>query len=173
LSRLKQEFGRLPIIAEDLGVISPEVIALRDAFELPGMKILQFAFGSGPQNPFLPINHINNCVVYTGTHDNNTCIGWFHEDVSKEEKAFAFQYLGKDSSEDIGWYFIRLAMSSVADRAIFPLQDILGLGSDSRMNIPGVADGNWAWRFSGEILTNNLADRLRDMTTTYGRYCRY
>lgn len=172
LNRLKQEFGQLSLIAEDLGVISPEVIALRETFELPGMKILQFAFGSGPENPFLPIYHTSNCVVYTGTHDNNSCIGWFDEDASKEEKDYALKYLGKNTSQGIGWDLIRLAMSSVADRAVFPLQDVLELGSDSRMNIPSVANGNWTWRFSSEGLTQNITERLKQLTITYGRYCR-
>ena len=171
LSRLKQEFGQLPIIAEDLGVISAEVIALRETFDLPGMKILQFAFGSGPENVFLPIYHTSNCVVYTGTHDNNSTIGWFDEDASKEEKDYLLKYLGKEKTQTIGWDLIRLAMSSVADHAVFPMQDILELGSDSRMNIPSIANGNWTWRFNSEALTQNISKRLGELTITYGRYC--
>ena len=171
LNKLKLEFGELRLIAEDLGVITQEVIALRDTFNLPGMKILQFAFRDGPENRFLPIYHTSNCVVYTGTHDNNSCIGWYEEDASDEEKDYALSYLGKETSQSIGWDFIRLAMSSVADRAVFPMQDILELGSDSRMNIPSVANGNWTWRYSSGALTRNISERLRDMTVTYGRYC--
>jgi 4-alpha-glucanotransferase len=138
---LKKELGDLPIVAEDLGVITPEVEALRDNFGLPGMKILHFAFDSDRANPFLPFNYVNrNCLVYTGTHDNDTTVGWFDKR-TEEEKARVVDYLGAIAPDGIHWSLIRLAMGSVANIAIFPLQDILGLGSEGKMNTPGVATG--------------------------------
>ncbi len=165
---VKQELGSLPILAEDLGVITPEVEALRDQFGFPGMKILQFAFGSGPDNPYLPFCYPRNCIVYTGTHDNDTTVGWF-EQLQPHEKDSVLRYLGCTSSDGIHWDLIRLALASVADQAIFPLQDILGLGSASRMNSPGKAEGNWSWRYHPDALTPELGDRLRSLTETYGR----
>ncbi|MEM7769389.1 MAG: 4-alpha-glucanotransferase [Cyanobacteria bacterium P01_A01_bin.37] len=165
---VKQELGSLPIIAEDLGVITPEVEALRDKFGFPGMKILQFAFGSGPGNPYLPFNFSRNCLVYTGTHDNNTTLGWLNNSQEWERAGLA-SYLGHYSPENIHWDLIRLALSSVANAAIFPLQDVLGLGEEARMNTPGLASGNWGWRYREDVLTNDLSDRLRHLTTTFGR----
>lgn len=159
--------GNLPIVAEDLGVITPEVEALRDRFSFPGMKILHFAFSSGPLNPYLPHNHIRRSVVYTGTHDNDTTAGWYAS-LAEHEKNDVRRYLST-SGNDIVWDMIRAAMVSVADTAIFPLQDILSLGSDARMNTPGTASGNWTWRFSRDVLTGELAERLRDLTAIYGR----
>ncbi|MEM8779048.1 MAG: 4-alpha-glucanotransferase [Cyanobacteria bacterium P01_G01_bin.49] len=167
--RLKEELGELPIVAEDLGVITPEVEELRDKFEFPGMKILHFAFDSDRANPFLPYNYANrNCVVYTGSHDNNTTVGWFAQR-SFAEKARVTDYLGGLCSEGIHWSLIRLAMGSVANQAIFPLQDILGLEGSSRMNTPGLADGNWTWRYRPEMLTPELIDYLHSVTELYGR----
>lgn len=167
--RLKEELGELPIIAEDLGVITPEVEELRDKFEFPGMKVLHFAFDSDRANPFLPYNYANhNCVVYTGTHDNNTTVGWFAHR-SFEEKARVTDYLGSICPEGIHWSLIRLAMGSVANQAVFPLQDVLGLGENSRMNTPGLADGNWTWRYRPEMLTPDLTEYLRFITELYGR----
>ena len=171
--------GNVPIIAEDLGVITPEVDALRERFEFPGMRVLQFAFGNDPKaDDYRPHNYPRNCVVYTGTHDNNTTIGWFREEVlgdttqSREireaERRLALKYLGSDGKE-FNWDFIRLALMSVADTAIIPLQDILGLGAEARMNRPATANGNWAWRFTRDMLTAELKTRLRDLTTIYGR----
>jgi 4-alpha-glucanotransferase len=170
---LKKKLGKLPIVAEDLGVITPEVEALRDQFEFPGMKILQFAFGNpwyyDPGHPFLPFNFAtHNCVVYTGTHDNNTTVGWFQE-LSPQEQARVTTYLGCLCPDGIHWSLIRLAMSSIANLAIFPLQDILGLGSEARMNVPSQADGNWSWRYQADALTDELKERLKTLTTLYGR----
>jgi len=166
---LKKELGDLPIVAEDLGVITPEVEALRDNFGLPGMKILHFAFDSDRANPFLPFNYVNrNCLVYTGTHDNDTTVGWFDKR-TEEEKARVVDYLGAIASDGIHWSLIRLAMGSVANIAIFPLQDILGLGSEGKMNTPGVATGNWAWRYHPDELTDDLKNNLGYLTYLYGR----
>jgi 4-alpha-glucanotransferase len=167
---LNEKLGHLPIIAEDLGTITPEVEALRDRFELPGMKILQFAFGDDTQieKRFLPFSYSHNCVVYTGTHDNDTTVGWFNQ-LSEQARAAVRFYLGCTSSEEIHWDLIRLAQSSVADRAITPLQDILGLGTNSRMNFPGKAVGNWGWRYQLSALTPQLRDRLKKIAETYGR----
>ncbi len=168
--RVNEKLGKLPIVAEDLGVITPEVEALRDKFEFPGMKVLQFAFDSGPGNPFLPHNYQNsNCIVYTGTHDNNTTVGWF-EERSPEEKARVTDYLGNmDSEEGIHWSLIRLALNSNAVQAIFPLQDILGLGSQGKMNQPGVTGGNWQWRYQVGDLKEELSDRLKHLTYLHSR----
>lgn len=164
---LKEALGELPIIAEDLGVITPEVEALRDRFAFPGMKILQFAFGSGPHNPYLPHNHTRDCVVYTGTHDNDTTAGWFAS-LKEKEWRNVLRYLHAPG-EEIAWEMIRAAMASVADTAIIPLQDILSMGNDARMNRPGIAAGNWSWRFPHGILTEKLAKRLHELTELYGR----
>jgi 4-alpha-glucanotransferase len=166
---LQQTLGKLPILAEDLGDITPEVIALRDQFAFPGMKVLQFAFESDSQNPFLPFNHDKNFVVYTGTHDNNTTIGWFNRDLSDYGRDRLIRYLGGLSNQGVNWDLIRLAFSSVADWAIVPLQDILGLDETARMNRPGTAVGNWDWRFCSHMLTTEASDRLRAITEIYGR----
>jgi 4-alpha-glucanotransferase len=157
----------LPIIAEDLGIITPEVEKLRDDFGFPGMKILQFAFDSGPENPYLPENHIANSVVYTGTHDNNTTLGWWQE-LTKAQKDQVREHLGTHHPE-IPQDLIRLAMSSVAKLCIIPCQDILGLGSRSRFNTPGRATGNWEWQMKQEALTEELAERLLQLTRKYHR----
>jgi 4-alpha-glucanotransferase len=176
---IKKALGNVPIIAEDLGLITPEVDALRERFGFPGMRVLQFAFGNDPKaDDYRPHNYPRNCVVYTGTHDNNTTIGWFKEEVvgdntqSKEvregERRLALKYMGSDGTE-VNWDFIRLALMSVADTAIIPLQDVLGLGAEARMNRPATANGNWTWRFARDMLTDELKARLRDLTTLYGR----
>jgi len=165
---IAQELGYLPILAEDLGVITPEVEALRDQFSFPGMKILQFAFGSGPDNPFLPFNYSRNCLVYTGTHDNDTTVGWFSQ-LNSQEQAAIEEYLGCICSDGIHWDFIRLALSSIANQAIIPVQDLLGLGSEARMNYPSKPEGNWAWRYSAGALNQQLRDRLKSLTHCYGR----
>ena len=157
----------LPIIAEDLGVITPEVEKLRDDNNLPGMKVLQFAFAGNPADPYLPHNYPQDCVVYTGTHDNDTTGGWY-EQAPDKEKDFVRRYLARDDS-NIVWDLIRLAMASVAHTAVVPLQDVLGLGSDARMNTPGQAAGNWSWRFSWQSLPYWVAPQLKDMTDLYGR----
>ena len=159
----------LPIIAEDLGVITPEVIALRDQFELPGMKVLQFAFGGGAVSRMdLPYRYPGNCVTYTGTHDNDTAMGWFRHSSLPGERQLALRYLGGDGRE-FNWDLMRVAMTSVADTAIVPLQDVLGLDSDARMNYPGQGIGNWAWRCVPDALTSGIAQRLADMTEICGR----
>ncbi|MFM2061059.1 MAG: hypothetical protein RLZZ507_729 [Cyanobacteriota bacterium] len=165
---IKQKLGKLPILAEDLGIITPEVEALRDQFEFPGMKVLHFAFGSDPGNPFLPFNYPRNAVVYTGTHDNDTTLGWFNT-ANDYEKQNLLLYLGSISPDGINWDFIRLALSSIANQAIIPLQDVLGLGTEARMNYPSTAEGNWEWRYQREVLTKELSDRLKILTKLYGR----
>ncbi|MBD2567805.1 4-alpha-glucanotransferase [Anabaena lutea] len=165
---IKQKLGKLPILAEDLGIITPPVEALRDQFEFPGMKVLQFAFGSDPGNPFLPFNYPRNAVVYTGTHDNDTTVGWFNS-ANDYEKQNLLLYLGSISPDGIHWDLIRLALSSIANQAIIPLQDVLGLGNQARMNYPSTAEGNWDWRYQGGVLSGELCDRLRNLTKLYGR----
>ncbi|MEH1943506.1 MAG: 4-alpha-glucanotransferase [Nostoc sp.] len=165
---IRQKLGKLPVLAEDLGVITPEVEALRDKYEFPGMKVLQFAFGSDPANPFLPFNYPRNAVVYTGTHDNDTTVGWFNS-ANDNEKQNLLLYLGCISPEGIQWDLIRLALSSIANQAIIPLQDILGLGNEARMNFPSIAEGNWAWRYQAAALTDELRDRLKALTRLNGR----
>jgi 4-alpha-glucanotransferase len=165
---IKDKLGTLPVLAEDLGVITPEVEALRDKYDFPGMKVLQFAFGSDPGNPFLPFNYTRNAVVYTGTHDNDTTVGWFNQ-ANDWEKRNLLMYLGCISSEGVHWDVIRLALSSIANQAIIPLQDVLGLGSEGRMNFPSTAEGNWGWRYQQPMLTKELSDRLKNLTQLYGR----
>jgi len=164
---LERALGDLPIIAEDLGVITPPVEALRDRFNFPGMKVLQFAFSTNADNAYLPHNYTRNCIVYTGTHDNDTTLGWFNTRGNVERQA-VLQYLDRDDS-DIAGDLIRLAMVSVADVAVAPLQDVLRLGSEARQNTPGRLGGNWGWRFRAEALKPIVAKSLRDMVATYGR----
>jgi 4-alpha-glucanotransferase len=159
--------GPLPIIAEDLGVITPPVEALRDRYEFPGMKILQFAFGSGPGNAYLPHNHINRSVVYTGTHDNDTSAGWY-EGLNEKVRCEVRAYLGS-TDEDLTEGLIRASLISVADTAIIPFQDLLGLPSSDRMNIPGTAEGNWEWRFAWEMLEKGLTEQYRRKLDLFGR----
>ncbi|WP_035992008.1 4-alpha-glucanotransferase [Leptolyngbya sp. KIOST-1] len=165
---VREKLGTLPIMAEDLGMITPEVEALRDEFEFPGMKILHFAFGGSSDNPYLPFNHDRNSVVYTGTHDNDTTVGWF-EKMPDYERHRLVEYLGCVSPEGIHWSLIRLALMSVGNQAIVPLQDVLGYGSDCRMNTPGKSDGNWGWRYRADALTDEIRDRLRWLTELSNR----
>ncbi|MEH1897218.1 MAG: 4-alpha-glucanotransferase [Nostoc sp.] len=165
---IRHKLGKLPVLAEDLGVITPEVEALRDKYEFPGMKVLQFAFGSDPENPFLPFNYPRNAVVYTGTHDNDTTVGWFNS-ANDNEKQNLWLYLGCISPEGVHWDLIRLALSSIANQAIIPLQDILGLGNEARMNFPSIAEGNWEWRYQSGALREELGDRLKVLTRLNGR----
>jgi 4-alpha-glucanotransferase len=158
---IRKELGEVPIIAEDLGCITPEVNKLRDHFEFPGMKILQFAFGSDAGNSFLPHNYGQNSVVYTGTHDNDTTIGWYKTAPEKEQH-FLRIYTRSDCSEP-HWELIRLAMLSVSDQAIFPLQDYMNLDTDHRMNIPGTVGNNWEWRYTTTMLNRIDRDRIRDL----------
>ena len=168
LDIINQKFGDLPIIAEDLGVITPEVEALRDRYEFPGMKILQFAFGAGPGDPFLPFNYDRNCVVYTGTHDNDTTVGWFNQ-LSNYERDEVLRYLGCIDPQGIHWSLIRMGWMSIANMAIVPYQDLLGLDTDARMNFPGKPEGNWGWRYRPEALNREVGDRLKTMTYISGR----
>jgi 4-alpha-glucanotransferase len=167
LTSLRESQNGLPLIAEDLGVITPEVETLRDGFQLPGMRILQFAFGGATESRFLPHMYERNTVVYTGTHDNDTTRGWYAT-VSEAERHFVRLYLGRDGS-DIAWDLIRLALSSVADYAIVPLQDVLNLGTEARMNLPGRPSGNWGWRYAAGQLNEPVLQRLGELTDLYGR----
>lgn len=159
--------GELPVIAEDLGVITPEVEALRDRNRLPGMKVLQFAFAGDASDPYLPHNYPHRSAVYTGTHDNDTTLGWYRQ-APEAERDKVRRYLARDD-DAVVWELMRLALSSVADLAVVPLQDVMGLGSEARMNIPGRASGNWGWRYLPEQLERWLAPQLREMAELYGR----
>jgi len=168
---LLRKFACLPIIAEDLGTISADVRETMQRYQLPGMRVLQFAFGEDyPNGAFLPHNHVKNCVIYTGTHDNNTARGWFETEATSEARVNLMEYLGGDVPTDrINWELIRLAMMSVADTAVIPMQDLLALGTEARMNNPSEPEGNWDWRLSKNPITSELTDRLRSMTRIYGR----
>jgi 4-alpha-glucanotransferase len=168
---VQQQLGHLPLIAEDLGIITPEVEVLRDRLSLPGMKILQFAFDRNPDNPYLPHNFRNpNCIVYTGTHDNNTSNGWFYgAETDEPTKRYILDYLGITERDEFHWQFIRLAMGSTAALSIFPMQDILGYGGEFRLNTPGNALGNWSWKLQTGKLNPEISGRLRQMTNLYGR----
>ena len=166
--KVEADLGQLPFLAEDLGLIDEDVEALRDRFDFPGMKILQFAFGSDYQNPYLPYSVDRNSLIYTGTHDNDTTVGWL-EKASDHEKQRLLTYIGAFDPIAVHWSVIRLAMSSVANQAIIPLQDILGLGSEARMNTPGVGEGNWGWRYSSAMLTPTIKTYLKEITEIYGR----
>ncbi len=165
---LREELGGLPLIAEDLGIITPQVEALRDELGLPGMRVLQFAFGDDEQNPHLPENYPRNAVAYTGTHDNDTALGWWKGSATAEEQAGLRRLTGGGTGE-VGWDMIEVVFRSGADLAIVPLQDVLGLGSEARMNTPGTMEGNWAWRFREGALTPALAARLRELARESGR----
>ena len=169
--KMNKDLGPLRIIAEDLGIITPEVEALRDSLNFPGMKILQFAFDSDAGNAYLPHNYsTTNCVVYTGTHDNDTSLGWyFSERVPPASKERAVRYGHCANTPEIHWDFIRMAFSSVADIAIVPMQDVLGFGTDCRMNTPSTARGNWRWRLAERFMTPDVTARLRDESYFYRR----
>ena len=164
---LRDALGDIPIIAEDLGLITAEVENLRDRFGFPGMKVLQFAFGESPDNPYLPHNVPHNSVMYTGTHDNDTTLGWWHS-LKKSDMDAVRQYLGHEA-RDMPWDLIRLAEASVSDLCIVPMQDVLGLGNEARMNRPGQGKGNWDWRLAPGAATPALAERLGHLTYIYGR----
>jgi 4-alpha-glucanotransferase len=157
---IRNALGKLPFIAEDLGYITKEVEALRKKLDIPGMKVLQFGFGNRGAHIYLPHSYEPNSVVYTGTHDNDTTLGWWKNCASDQEKLFAATYLNILSEDDIAWSFVRGALTSVANLAIVPMQDILGLGSDARMNVPSKTHGNWSWRVDKGALTPDLAQRL-------------
>jgi 4-alpha-glucanotransferase len=167
LTRLREEFSDLPLAAEDLGVITPDVVALRDGFGLPGMRVLQFAFDGDPANPHRPYLHERASVVYTGTHDNDTTLGWYAR-LDAETAARVNLYLGTDASAAPS-ALIRAALGSVALLAIIPVQDLLGLGSDARLNTPGTVSGNWTWQLPRAALTADLARRFAELNAVCGR----
>jgi 4-alpha-glucanotransferase len=171
LERLDSVLAGLPFVAEDLGLVTPEVRALCERFGLPGMRVLQFAFSPGAEQ-YLPHSYSANCAVYTGTHDNDTAVGWFEAlamtPEGQSERQRVLDYLGS-SGRLVHWDLIRVASMSVADLAIFPLQDLLGLGSRARMNIPGTVSGNWTWRFADSDLTPDVAERMAKYSSLYGR----
>ncbi|MGO9020043.1 MAG: 4-alpha-glucanotransferase [Syntrophobacteraceae bacterium] len=168
---LLRRFPSIPLIAEDLGVITPEVREIMSEHELPGMKVLLFAFGgSTSTNPYIPHNHVENCVVYTGTHDNNTVKGWFEHDATEIEKENLNAYFGGEFDENtVAGQLVRTAMMSVASTAIIPIQDFLELGAEARMNTPSVAFGNWEWRVAAAQLTPDLSAKISNLTKVYGR----
>ena len=165
---MKEKIGKKPVIAEDLGFLTPSVISLVKKTGYPGMKILQFAFDSREESDYLPHNYSNNSVVYTGTHDNDTTMGWYGS-LNRQDKAFAKRYLNIKAKKEIYWEFIRAALSSVADTAIIPVQDYLGLGSEARVNMPSTLGNNWKWRLRDGQLDDSLAERIREITKLYGR----
>ncbi|HAR64290.1 MAG: 4-alpha-glucanotransferase [Candidatus Margulisiibacteriota bacterium] len=164
-------FPYFPIIAEDLGTITPDVREVMRQFGIPGMQVLLFAFGEdNPVHPYLPHNYVKNSMVYTGTHDNNTAKGWFRQEASHDDKRRLFRYIGKEVSEDeASWELMRLALSSGSNVAMVPVQDILSLGEEARMNIPATTNGNWLWRLLPDQLNSYVRDRLAEMTYIYGR----
>lgn len=170
-SAMIHDLGELPVIAEDLGDITPEVLQLRDHFGFPGMKILQFAFGGDARNQDLPHNYVGNSVVYTGTHDNDTTIGWWLSRAGKkfsQEREFCLRYLNSRGNE-MNWDMMRTGWASVSNTAIAPVQDILGLGTEARMNLPATTSGNWLWRMKPGAVTPKIAERLKELSETYDR----
>jgi 4-alpha-glucanotransferase len=175
----RNTLGDQPIIAEDLGVITPDVVEIREAMGFPGMRVLQFAFGAfetDATDPYLPHNFDHNTVVYTGTHDNDTTASWYRT-ASEQERANVKHYLDLDGIEEnddtgrlIASKLVRLAFGSVANTAIVPLPDLLGLGNEARMNTPGKSSGNWQWRYEPGALSDELGAALRDITVLFARY---
>jgi 4-alpha-glucanotransferase len=174
LRRILSEFPRESLIAEDLGIITPDVREVMERLGIPGMRVLQFAFsGDFPQNAYLPHNHVPRCVVYTGTHDNNTTRGWFEKEATSQERQRLSMYLGREvTAAQLPREMIRLAMMSAADTVILPLQDLLGLGEEARMNRPSTTEGNWRWRLDPELMGPGTLELLRDLTWAYGRWPR-
>ena len=162
-----KELGPLPLIAEDLGVITPEVDALRESLGMPGIRVLQFAFGDDEENPHLPANYAANTVAYTGTHDNDTSLGWYR--AASEADRAGLRRLTDAPERSVHWGMMEVVFRSPAALAVVPLQDVLGLGSEDRMNVPGTSQGNWGWRFRREDLTTALAERLNKLTHATGR----
>ncbi|MBN2500791.1 MAG: 4-alpha-glucanotransferase [Anaerolineales bacterium] len=165
---VRKALGELPLIAEDLGEITPDVFEMRDKFELPGMKILQFGFADGPDDPFLPHMYPENCVAYTGTHDNDTVVGWF-DSATPHEREFCLRYLGV-TGEDIAWDMIRALWASRANVVVAPLQDFLSLGTEARMNFPSTLGGNWQWRTTNGALSDGLKQKIASLNKDYDRY---
>lgn len=164
---LQRRFGHLPVVAEDLGTLSPSVHALRERYQFPGMRILQFAFDGGVENPYLPCNHKVNAVVYTGTHDNSTTRGWF-EAMDDGQKEYIYEMLGRPE-EEMPWALTRSALASVARLAVIPMQDVLGMGDEARMNTPGTAQGNWQWRFEWDDISESISVRFSHLIGLYNR----
>ena len=171
LDHLMYKFPVFPVIAEDLGIITPDVREIMRKYKIPGMKVLEFAFTKDiRKNPYIFHNHDKDCVLYTGTHDNNPIIGWFYNELDQEDKNRLFSYIGRTVHEaELPWVLIRMAMMSVANTLIIPMQDILGLGSESRMNIPGINKNNWRWRVTEEYLRDDISELLNTMVRLYGR----
>jgi 4-alpha-glucanotransferase len=168
---LFKHFPQLPLIAEDLGVITPDVREIINLYGFPGMKVLLFAFGNDlATNPYAPHNHVKHCLVYTGTHDNNTIKGWFKNEIGPDAKKRISEYIGRRVSEaTIHWDLIRLAMMSVSNTVIIPMQDLLGLGEKKRMNLPASVNGNWEWRVTMKNLSSSLIKTLSHLAAIYGR----
>ena len=160
-------FGELPLVAEDLGIITDEVTALRTKYAMPGMKVLQFAFGSDDNNPYLPHNHCVDSVSYTGTHDNDTTLGWY-QSLDDNAKEHMHEYFG-ESNQTMPWLLIQAALKSVSQLAIIPLQDILSLNGEHRMNVPGTIEGNWIWQFDWEMFDEQSVNKLKKLNELYGR----
>ena len=165
---MKKKFKEVKVIAEDLGFLTDTVLQLLEDTGFPGMKVMQFAFGGDEENAYLPHNHIKNCIVYTGTHDNETTVGWY-ENLEEEVKEHVDAYFGLKDCREINWVFIRAALSSVADTAIIPMQDYLGLGNEARINMPSSLGKNWEWRMKKEACSKELAKKIYQMTKIYGR----
>ncbi len=165
---IREQLGDLPIIAEDLGEITPDVIELRNAFDLPGMKILQFSFSTDATDKFLPHNYKPNFVVYSGTHDNDTAWGWYQTSSTEHERDHFRRYF-RTGGHEVSWTLLEGAFQSVAVMAIVPLQDVLSLGTEARMNLPGRAAGNWGWRYTPEQIQPSMIQRLKEVTLLYGR----
>jgi len=166
-AQLINAFGELPLVAEDLGIITDEVTALREKYAMPGMKILQFAFGDDASNPYLPHQHSQDSVSYTGTHDNNTTLGWF-EELDDNSKKRIYEYLG-GSQETMPWVLIRASLASVSQLSVVPMQDILALDGEHRMNVPGTTEGNWSWKFDWDMVEETCSLRLKNLNELYGR----
>ena len=165
---MKKELGDRRVIAEDLGFLTPSVIRLVKKTGYPGMKILEFAFDSREESDYLPHNYTKNCIVYTGTHDNETCRGWFNA-LPKNDKKFCKEYLGITYAKDAVKFMIRAAFASVSDTAIIPMQDYLELDASARINTPSTLGGNWVWRMKSDALTDEICQRMHDYARIYGR----
>ena len=168
---IKKELGRRKVIAEDLGFLTPSVLRLVKRTGYPGMKVLQFAFGSGEDSDYLPHNYPRNCVVYTGTHDNDTTLGWYRA-LNRKDKKFCKEYLNISGNrkKEVHWELVRVAYASVADLVVIPMQDFLGLGSESRINTPSTLGDNWKWRIKPGAFTEEIAEKMEDMARLYGRF---
>ncbi|MNN03501.1 4-alpha-glucanotransferase [compost metagenome] len=168
-NKIKDELGEVNIIAEDLGLLTQEVIDFLKETGFPGMKVLQFAFSRDYESQYVPHNHIKNCIVYTGTHDNDTFLGWFQDEKNKDDVGYAKEYLKLSEEEGYNWGFIRGAWSSVAALAMAPMQDFLGLDNNYRMNKPSIAENNWTWRAREEQLNEDLEHKIKKLTELYKR----